>query len=86
MLLTDYACVSEVFRDDDVCDRFKNELDIVRVCGTGYVSVDCLLVRVLVEADESLSQVVDTVLVRVPACRERGGGRGGGGGRGKEGN
>ena len=43
------------------------------------MSVDSLLAGVLVEADESLSQVVDTILVCVSACEgEREGGRMGG--------
>ena len=67
-----------MFRYDDIGDRFKNKLNIVRVCCAGYMRVDCLLAGILVETDESLSQVVDTILVCVSACEgERERGRGG---------
>lgn len=61
-----------MFRDDNVCDRFKDKLDVVSVCGTCDVCVDGLLPRVLIQTDKPLSQVTDPVLVGVSACNTEG--------------
>ena len=61
-----------MFRDDNVRDRFKDELDVVSVRGTCDVCVDCLLPGVLVQTNKPLSQVADAVLVGVSACKTQG--------------
>ena len=50
-------------------DGFKDKLNIVGVCCTCNVRVDCLLFGVLIQSYESLPQVVDTFLVCVLTCR-----------------
>jgi len=64
------AAVLEVILENDVCDGFKDELDIGRVRGTSEVGVDLLLTLLLVQLLELETDEGRSSLVRVRTWEE----------------
>lgn len=65
------AAAPQVVGNDDVGDRVKNHLDVVRVCGTRHVAVN-LLVGGAVFALELCLDVGGRILVGVGTCGQSG--------------
>lgn len=60
--------VSQVFRDDDICDRVEDKFNVPSISGTCGVRVDGLSLGVLVQPDKHVSDVVDASLVCIGTC------------------
>lgn len=56
--------------NDNVCNCFKDKLNVRSVCSTSDVCVDCLPGWVLVESDKLVTDESHTILEGVLTCRK----------------
>ena len=58
-----YTGVSQVLRDDDICDSIEDKADITSVSGTCCMSIDGLPFRVFIQLHELVTDELDAGLI-----------------------